>query len=1336
MTISKMPLRTAIKWPKYYGFDIVGQGPCFVLLVQKNSVAYNSGLQPGDQILELDSHDVTHLSADAIKALAKHSRTQPPTLGVVSRLLHVDVVGQKPMGLGFVVHEDRPVTVWTVEEGGPAQKAGIRPGDIIVEANGRVVNSAVDLKPLLPIHSRMVPISFIPVGMPHTASLNSHSKTNGQSPSQGARVRRAKDLHDMMNEILGEDYEKKMAVVGVLKQYAEDRDIDMLARALSVVLKTPQQRRLLRQIRPFIPPRQRVRFDEITRQQQQYMAKISNLDRQNSGTQTTAHKLGQRRAVQIVREGGSFGFVVKGSNPAYIETVDHNGAADKAGLQPGDFIVKLNGIDIRKCSHGHLVHLLQDSGTSPILEILRCDPEQYPADSGNEHSGSSVSSSSSHAESDWLSPDNTLIVDKEGRSYLEKAEYLLTSREKSRIHKMWLEYETTCNIVELYESVSKVLDTPSKKTLWMFIIARLSPPHQLYCINQISLPRQTLLECVDQQEQNSYSRSQSWPNEVESVAASGWGSKKASIEISSFQQQVEYLLTSCERAGLKKALQLYSEDRNVDHLLGDLRVILDTPSKRTLWMYIVPLLTIPHQDVVRQRLNKSTDTDSTTSTQTLPDERHSFLSSEDDEHDLFSKTGERKQLSKPGSVRGVDSSIMRELEETRRAVQEVREFLTRGKDNDADQTRYVTVIPVDQRMQEASLHTPINIQLPGQTFPQAYQLYTPRVSSGYPGVYNHLPPSPLLTPVSAQPLFSPSNSQAHSSPGASPSRSGSKLPKFPANFMHSDSEDEVSQKNSHSRLKIPPSFIINGPEDGDNRLTIPANFMTSGTESDAESDMAKATHAQMLSSKFAKMGGNTFNRHALTALKQLDAAVAAEVSDLEHGGEMLTTPGQLTAPGGRTAPPPPPPPPPPPMAPPPPAPPILWSDTSPQMNVKRINWEKLDGQRVGNTVWEQIGEANDLEDVVRYLELEQYFSTKSPRQRSTPCSRRLSLCTCVKHQLASSMDTLKLMKKLPDKKTEVCILNSKKAYNISILLGHLKLSLGEVRQALYMLDEAILTPELLRQLLAYAPNKQEMEQLDSYNGDIEELSRADRFTYEMSRVPGYEQRLKALVFKDNFQEKITEMKEHLQCIRKASLELRHSKRLSKILELILAMGNYMNQGNHRVGQAAGFKISFLSQLEITKTADNKLTFLHVLAEAVFSKFPELVAVGEELTTVPTAAKYSNVLLNQELQDLRKVLQDISVTLEKFGSQKTSLGINDKFQDVMGHFISQASDEIQGLFRLNAKTMEEFQATVQFFSEDPKKVTTTELFGVFADFVTKFEKAHRYNMVYKRQHDKA
>lgn len=128
MTFSKMPLRTAYKWPKSYGFEIIGKGPCFVLSVEKGSIAFNSGLQPGDQLLELDNQDVTSMSVEAIKTLAKHSRTQPPTLGVVSRLLHVDVIGSKAMGLGFTVRDQYPVVVSAVEEGGPAQAAGIRTG--------------------------------------------------------------------------------------------------------------------------------------------------------------------------------------------------------------------------------------------------------------------------------------------------------------------------------------------------------------------------------------------------------------------------------------------------------------------------------------------------------------------------------------------------------------------------------------------------------------------------------------------------------------------------------------------------------------------------------------------------------------------------------------------------------------------------------------------------------------------------------------------------------------------------------------------------------------------------------------------------------------------------------------------------------------------------------------------------------------------------------------------------------------------------------------------------------------------------------------------------------
>ena len=45
---------------------------------------------------------------------------------------------------------------------------------------------------------------------------------------------------------------------------------------------------------------------------------------------------------------------------------------------------------------------------------------------------------------------------------------------------------------------------------------------------------------------------------------------------------------------------------------------------------------------------------------------------------------------------------------------------------------------------------------------------------------------------------------------------------------------------------------------------------------------------------------------------------------------------------------------------------------------------------------------------------------------------------------------------------------------LAILLGHLRMSIDQMKQALYLMDEEILTPDLLKQLLAFTPNKQEV----------------------------------------------------------------------------------------------------------------------------------------------------------------------------------------------------------------------------------------------------------------------
>ena len=135
-THTMMPLKFTTKWPKGYGFEIYGKGPCYVTFIEKGSVAHNAGLLPGDQILELDGQDATMMSSEALKTLAKHSREQPPSLEVVSCLKQVHIPFKGIMGYGFTLVDGRPVVVAGVDFGSPAYKAGLRTGDYFINIAG------------------------------------------------------------------------------------------------------------------------------------------------------------------------------------------------------------------------------------------------------------------------------------------------------------------------------------------------------------------------------------------------------------------------------------------------------------------------------------------------------------------------------------------------------------------------------------------------------------------------------------------------------------------------------------------------------------------------------------------------------------------------------------------------------------------------------------------------------------------------------------------------------------------------------------------------------------------------------------------------------------------------------------------------------------------------------------------------------------------------------------------------------------------------------------------------------------------------------------------------
>ena len=60
------------------------------------------------------------------------------------------------------------------------------------------------------------------------------------------------------------------------------------------------------------------------------------------------------------------------------------------------------------------------------------------------------------------------------------------------------------------------------------------------------------------------------------------------------------------------------------------------------------------------------------------------------------------------------------------------------------------------------------------------------------------------------------------------------------------------------------------------------------------------------------------------------------------------------------------------------------------------------------------------------------------------------------------------------------------------------------------------------QLLKFVPTTEEVQLLGEHAHEIDEMAKADRFLFEMSRIDHYEERLRALYFKKKFNERMND----------------------------------------------------------------------------------------------------------------------------------------------------------------------------------------------------------------------
>uniref|UniRef100_A0A669EK39 Dishevelled associated activator of morphosis 2 n=1 Tax=Oreochromis niloticus TaxID=8128 RepID=A0A669EK39_ORENI len=384
----------------------------------------------------------------------------------------------------------------------------------------------------------------------------------------------------------------------------------------------------------------------------------------------------------------------------------------------------------------------------------------------------------------------------------------------------------------------------------------------------------------------------------------------------------------------------------------------------------------------------------------------------------------------------------------------------------------------------------------------------------------------------------------------------------------------------------------------------------------------------------------------------------------------------------------------------------------PSHPLKSFNWAKLGENMINGTIWSDIDDLRAFK-ILDLKDIEKMFSAYQRQQFSVNGS-----CPPNPKETGSMDDIYVSTRKVK----ELSVIDGRRAQNCVILLSKLKMSNEEIKRAILEMDEREeLAKDMLEQLLKFVPEKSDIDLLEEHKHELERMARADRFLFEMSRIDHYQHRLQALFFKKKFAERLAETKPKVEAILNASKEVVRSKRLTQVLEVVLAFGNFMNKGQR--GNAFGFKISSLNKIADTKSSiDRNITMLHYLIMIFEKNYPDTLHIQQDLGSVPEAAKVNLSELEKEVHSIRSGLKALEAELHYQQSRTRERG--DKFVAVIGDFITVAGFSFSELEDQLSEAKDKFAKSLKHFGEEEGRMQPDEFFGIFDTFLQSFTEARQ------------
>ncbi|XP_047576047.1 protein diaphanous homolog 3 isoform X4 [Lutra lutra] len=375
----------------------------------------------------------------------------------------------------------------------------------------------------------------------------------------------------------------------------------------------------------------------------------------------------------------------------------------------------------------------------------------------------------------------------------------------------------------------------------------------------------------------------------------------------------------------------------------------------------------------------------------------------------------------------------------------------------------------------------------------------------------------------------------------------------------------------------------------------------------------------------------------------------------------------------------------------------------PETNMRRLNWLKIrPHEMTEDCFWIKVNE-NKYENVDLLCKLENTFCCQQKERREE-----------------EDFEEKKAIKK---KIKELKFLDSKIAQNLSIFLSSFRVPYEEIKMMILEVDETQLAESMIQNLIKHLPDQEQLSSLSQFKNDYNNLCEPEQFAVVMSNVKRLRPRLSAILFKLQFEEQVNNIKPDIMAVSTACEEIKQSRSFSKLLELVLLMGNYMNAGS-RNAQTFGFNLSSLCKLKDTKSADQKTTLLHFLVEVCEEKYPDILNFVDDLEHLDKASKVSVETLEKNLKQMGRQLQQLEKDLETFPPPED---LHDKFVTKMSSFVITAKEQYKKLLKLHEKMEKLYQSLMGYYAIDVKKMSVEDFFNDLNNFRTTFMQARKENI---------